>query len=541
MQREVTLFSLLKSEPSRRLPSHDAQKLGECLKRLVFSMVIRLFKSSLALVAGLALVSCVSLTGARKAVTVTPSPTPWPTLAPVRPAGPTAAVLEVSASRGPQLVERYRVDLQPDVVAVYPLEGWIDQPVRVEVIVLTGDVDPAITIRNVAGDRLAHADMAGPGEPEVIGQFLFPGDGYYELELSSDSDSGQVGVSIYHLDPAGLEAGGVFASIDEQLRGTIEYPTSFHTFRLPVERGRRFDLSAVALTEGLDLLFELYGPDGILLEARDDNVGADPYLWNFMPSRSGIYTIVLSNYDEHVGDYVLRVNPSESGGEASIGRRTELELSALPRRSVWLTLGGMALDGCRIEARPLDAGVDVTVSVYDPYGNRLAGVDLNDPDEPEQLTLVQFPFDGLYQIEFMTVGEGGTIEYYIRPERQADIKMGGRATPGSVPYEGEFVGPGTALAYVFDGQAGDLIGIDAHATGDSDLDLAFDLYSPDGYLLIRRDDVVGKNPVIDHFELPQTGRYTLVLWNYEGSTGPFTLFISRPEAPSTAPSGGGNN
>jgi hypothetical protein len=489
---------------------------------------------SLALVAGLILAGCRARGGTQIPVTPTSLPTAWPTLAPVYTAAPAAAGMVV-AETGPQLVEKFRVEVRDDAMEVYPLEGQIDHPVRVEAIVLAGDIDPVIVINNINGDRLAYADNGGPGQPEVIGQFLFPGDGYYELGISSASGVGEVGVSIYRLESVDLEGGGTFESIDEELVGTMAHPASYHTFRLTLERGRRIDLGATALTEGLDLLFELYGPDGALLTAKDDNVGNDPYLWNFMPSQSGVYTLVLSNFGETTGDYSLRVNPSESGGEAVLGTRTPLEVVGSPRRSTWMTLEGRALDGIRVEARPISPGVDISMTITDPYGNQLASVNQFGADEPEQMTLVQFPFDGEYQIEFLSLGEGGEIDYFIRTIRQPDIEMGGRVVPGNIGHEGEIVGPGTAVVYEFDSLAGDLVGIDAHGTGGTGLDLVFDLYDEEGHLVISRDDDVGKDPVLDRIELTTTGRYALVVWNYGGTTGPFDIFITSPEAPEKPP------
>ncbi|MBN1310292.1 MAG: hypothetical protein JXB30_02655 [Anaerolineae bacterium] len=422
------------------------------------------------------------------------------------------------------------------MLSIFPLGGDVEHPVRVEVIVLSGEVDPVIYINNVAGDQLAYANRGGENEPEIIGQFQFPSTGYYELGIGAASGQGEVGVSIYRLDPALLEGGGEFTSINEEISGTMSQPASFHTFRLPVERGQRFDISAVALTEGLDLLFELYGPDGELLEARDDNIDKDPYLWNFMPNQSGSHTVVLSNFDEHLGDYVLGVSPSNAGGEAVVGTRTQIELSAEPRRSVWLTLAGSAPDGVLVDARPVSSGMDLTIAVYDQYGNRLVLADLGGNDDREVLSFVQFPFDGVYQVEFLTKSAGGQMEYYIRPIRQVDIELGGQIVPGRGVEKGELTGAGMALAYLFDAQAGDLIGVDAHTTGGFSLDLGFDLYSPDGYLLVTKDDDVGKDPILDRIELPQSGRYALVLWNYGGTTGPFELFVTKPDVPATPPS-----
>jgi hypothetical protein len=463
------------------------------------------------------------------------TPTPWPTLEPVLSPQPTP-MPDATTEAGPRLLDQFRVDVQEDAVSVFQIEGQIDQPVRIEAIVLSGNIDPYITMSNSVGDRLAYADSGQVGEPEVIGQFQFPGDGFYELGVAAPAGSGEVGISIYALDPANLEGGGVFGSMNEELRGTMDHPSTYHTFRLPVERGIRFNLSAQALTEGLDLVLELYSPDGVLLAARDDNVGVDPYLWNFMPSQSGLYTIVLSNYDEGVGDYLLTVSQADEDTPAAMGTRTELTLSANPRSSSWLTFDSRALDAVRVEARPISPGMDLSIALYDSYGNRLAAADQFGLGEPEQLTTVQVPYDGQYYVEFLTLGEGGQIEYYIRAIRQSEIELGGkRISPSRFAHEGEIVGPGTSYTYLFDAEAGDLIGADAHGTDSSGLDLGFDLYAPDGTRLISLDDVVGVDPVIDRIELPQTGQYALVLWNFGDTTGLYDLYVTNPEAPATPP------
>lgn len=493
------------------------------------------------LIAGLCLTGCGSTASTGETSVATPTATPWPTLRaadtprPVTSQPTVESRLSETPQSGPELLDQYRVDVHVDSVSVYPLSGDPDHPVRIEVIVLSGDLDPVVEVSNSNGDRLAHSDTGGRGEPEVIGQFIFPTAGYYELGIASAEGEGEVGVSVYELGQAGLEGGGTFSSMDEELSATILHPATYHTFRLPVRRGERFDLVAESLTEDLDLLFELYDPDGVLVAARDDNVGLDPALWNYMPDHDGPYTVVVSNYGETTGDYVLRVSPSTGVGSVNLGMRTELELTGVPRRSSWLTLEGQALDAVYVEARPVDPGVDVSIVFYDGNGNQLTGVDLAGSGEEEALTLVQFPFDGEYQIEFATMAESGKIEYYVRLTRQVDLEYGGLVVAGGFGKEGEIEGPGTVYSYVFDASAGDLIGVDAHATGIRGLDLGFDLYAPDGTRLLRQDDDVGVNPVIDRYELPEAGRYAVTVWNYGDTVGEFDVFITKPDAPATPP------
>ncbi|HLV45079.1 MAG TPA: hypothetical protein VKY39_08980 [Aggregatilineales bacterium] len=508
----------------------------------------------LALAAGLLLAGCGNRPAdAADSGTPAASSTPWPTLAAVVPAsavtpGPAGTPDEAASETpeatgtlppqsGPELIDQFRTQVRPGLLSVFPLEGDVEHPVRIEVIVLSGDLNPLVVINNMAGDRLAVSNSGGQNEPEVIGQFLFPADGFYELGVSAGEGEGEVGVSIYRLDPAELEGGGTLESIDASIRGVVAHPSTYHTIRLQVERGQRFDLGAEALTAGLDLLFELYGPDGALLAARDDNVDQDPWLWNFMPNVSGEYTIVLSNYGETTGEYRLQVSPSEGGEPATLGARTEVAVQGAPRRSTWLTFDGTALDAIYVEAQPIDEGVDVQVAVYDAYGNELISVNDAGTGAGETIALMQFPFDGHYQIEFSTLGESGVVEYYIRYYRFTELEddTGGMVVAGGFGKSGELADPNMAVTYLFDANQGDLVGVDAHATGSSGLDLGFDLYGPDGTRLARRDDVVGKNPVIDGIELPLSGRYALTLWNYGGSTGTYDVFVTNPGVPATPP------
>lgn len=472
----------------------------------------------------------------------TPSPSPWPTLVAL---GPTQALPETAASPeatlnpipspvgitapdAPERIEHFRVSVEPGLTAVFPLRGYVAIPVRIEVIVLSGAPDPTIDLRNDQGDQLLFSDNAGPSEPEVIGQFQFPVDGYYELGLSSASLTGELGVSVFYL-PAESGFAEAFQQIPQEVRGAITQPASYHSYRLMLERGRRVDIVAEAFAERLDLVFRLYSPRGVELAARDDNDGKNPALWNFMPGESGWYTLVLSNFDDNVGEYVLRLTEAQGGAAAQLGVRSAITLESTPRRSSWLTFEGRALDAVRIETRPLSPGVDVAIQLYDPYGHRLVDADSFGPDQPEQVTLVQLPVSGIFQVEFTTLGEAGEIEYFIRPESGADLDQGGLISAGGPGQTGEFVGPASLISWVFDVEAGALIGLDAHATESTGLDLGFTLLSPDGDILIERDDSVGLDPVIDRYEVPLTGRYVLMLWNKGRSTGPYDVFVTRPE------------
>jgi hypothetical protein len=414
---------------------------------------------------------------------------------------------------------------------VFPLAGAGTYPVRIEAIVLSGEVDPELTVYNSSGDILAHSNHGSLRAPEVIGHLQFPIDGYYELSVQSVTGDGEIGVAVYRLDPKNLAGGGTFTSSSQQLTGTMRQPQSYHTYTLPLERGKRVDIVATALTPGLHLSIELYGPSASLLEDPGNIYsGANPSIWHFMPAMTGDYKLILSNEDEHTGDYTIDVRPSSGGEQAELSRRATLDFTEQPANSIWLSLTGEALDGVAIRAETQDRSMDIAVAVYDPFGNQLMMADIGGGGQTEEITFVQFPINGLYQIRFASSGPG-QASYVIRPVRQVDIMLGGRIYPGGRSEKGDIMGPNMFIAYEFDGEAGTSIGVDAHATGGTGLDLGFDLYNPDGSLLISRDDTVGKDPVLDRIELSQSGRYVLALWNFSDTTGPFEVFVTTPESP----------
>jgi hypothetical protein len=429
-----------------------------------------------------------------------------------------------------QLMDEFETEVRADASAVFPLEGRVDVPLRIEVDVLEGNVDPVIVLSRPGGKVLATNNSAGPGQSETLGQFQFPADGYYELEIQSAAESGVVGVRIYRTSEEVAVGGGDLTWPKDTLQGTMDRPASYHTFRLRAERGQRFDLWAAALSEGLDLVMELYDPDGELVAARDDNIGKDPYLWNFMPTQSGVYTIVLSNYDENVGDYEVGVAPSQEGGPAVVGEHATVVVSGRPRRSTWLTLEGVALDGIRVDARPLDYGIDITLDLYDTRGNHLLSVNSTESNEAEIITAAQFPFDGTYQLEFGTINEGGRIDYLITPLDKWQIGHGGPVNPArrSLRY-GTILGPGTLHVFTWDGQAGDQISAEARPTAGA-LDLAFEIYDADGNVIASHDDDVGKNPVAE-IKLPESGGYVLALRNFGSTLGQYQLDIALMEPP----------
>ncbi len=450
---------------------------------------------------------------------------------------PTGAVLPPplppNTGEGIVLLERYRAEIIPDAVSIYPLEGRLDRPLSIEVMVLSGDIDPVLEIYTPEGHQLVIANSSGVGEPEKLGAIEFPADGYYELGISSEGGSGEVGVSVYGLEGQALEGGGSFDSFPGEMAGKMADVGTVHMFRIPAERGERFDAWAQAVGDELDLFFDLYDPDGHLVAARDDNVGLDPYLWNFMADQSGVYSLALKNYGSTFGDYVLRVDQSPGGELVLFDEPTSFELQATPRRSAWFTFDYQASEPISITARPQNPDLDFEIALYDQNGNQLLNVNNSSPGQPETLTFVQLPYDGSYQVEFIPLETEGLVEFTLSHalddvgETVEPVEVGGSPLPCHI------YGPGTLLSYTFGTGADDTINMGVRFSAGAPIDLNFDLYDPDGYLMFSSRGVNGAGILVQDYSLPAAGSYVLVFWNQGQQAGDFEVDLSYSGGPST--------
>lgn len=436
--------------------------------------------------------------------------TALPTIAPVDAGALTAQASEAS-QQGLVLLKSFRGDVQPEAEAIFGLTGEAGEAVRIEVQVRLGEPDLALHLSTPSGEILANVDVGGPGESEVIGEFRLPAEGYYELAVQSLENTGQVDVLIYEISGEVLSGGGALPGLGQPVTGSMDRPATFHTYKLRTERGQRFDLRATALSGDLDLVFELYDPQGEPVVKRDDSLDKDPYLFNYMPQLSGDYTVVLTNFEGTTGTYQIIAEASQGGSPLDFGRRQVISLPTEPHHGAWVPFISTAGEGLSINADPLNPNTDLTLAVHDVFGNRLAFADNGGPGAGESLR-VQVPYDGPYQLEFGTLSEGGEVRYDAYERSSFDFDTSGPLIEFPTLRDVTILlqQGGETHAYWFDGEQGQRITIDATARSGT-LDLAFDLLDEAGNVLSAHDDDRNTDPVLENYPLPYTGRYYLVL------------------------------
>ena len=176
---------------------------------------------------------------------------PDPTTRPVSTSVPTTLLPTIAAEldsanngaaqAGAVLLESFRGDVQPQQEAIFGITGQAGDPVRIEAQVRFGQPDIVLHLTSPTGEAFASVNVNGPGETEIIGEFRFPTDSFYELAVESLEGEGQIDILVYRLPGEELSGGGTLAGFDQPVNGSIEQPGTFHTYTVQIERGQRFD------------------------------------------------------------------------------------------------------------------------------------------------------------------------------------------------------------------------------------------------------------------------------------------------------------
>ncbi len=361
----------------------------------------------------------------------------------------------------------------------------------------------------------------------------FQGAGIYALSLSLTESSaralggvlryGQEAVStLYPDDP---EDTWVFAArVGDRVRVTVQALDSFLMPRLEL-RSATDEVLAAALSEPLPLPTARIGGDG---------------LNDFVIPSDGAYALTV------------RGMPTDSGAPSSGSYRILLDFTPRPVAEIEQLRYGSAANGVLADDRPQEtylfngqqgdqitaravresgASLSLRLQVRAADGRLLAEADSDDGDsvllsdfrlpqtDEYRLVVTRFrePFGqtvGRYTVQLEGVSEARPIRDNIRYGQQALGRLND-ATPID--------------RLAFEGRAGDVIGITTRATS-GDLDIALSLEREDGTILARNDDSDGINAVISGVQLPEDGRYILVVRRIGtrtvGSAGNYELFVN---------------
>ena len=275
----------------------------------------------------------------------------------------------------------------------------------------------------------------------------------------------------------------------------------------------------------VDAGFELYNPDGTLLDARSGE-NREEISNGLELTQDGTYTIIVSDYqDDEIGDYILdlqRINNPVKAESINFGDEPIEDSIATIGEENFYNFEAVAGDILRLKLFPTKSSeVDPGFLLYNPDDTQL---DSRSGENREAISNgLKLTQDGTYTI-IVNDFENNEIGDYIldlqrinNPVNASSINFGkGRENSIDVMGDEDF--------YTFEAVAGDLIRLST--TRLSDVDPGFELYNPDGTLL---DDLImnsetDNSVVLNRLELTQDGTYTIIVSDFEDNeTGDYAI------------------
>jgi hypothetical protein len=170
--------------------------------------------------------------------------------------------------------------------------------------------------------------------------------------------------------------------------------------------------------------------------------------------------------------------------------------------------------------------LDTYLDLYDEDGQLLDSDDDGGDGTDSLIMLYPIPAAGTYQIQVSAFSGDG--DYSLSLTIVADIPEGG----GPIAYGDVFTATlvsGAAHEWTFDGQQGDQVTI-AMLDLAGDIDPYLELYGPDDQYLADDDDGGWSlDSLIDFYELPEAGTYTIICSGLGDSTGLYQLSLGLGE------------
>ncbi|MBN1813797.1 MAG: PPC domain-containing protein [Anaerolineae bacterium] len=310
----------------------------------------------------------------------------------------------------------------------------------------------------------------------------------------------------------------------ETVRGTLPlFGTDVWTFDAGAGQYVTIGMSA-ADPSALDTYLELYDAGGVLV-AEDDDSGGDTnsLIVEFSVVVTGTFTIRALTYSGS-GDYVLNVDIVEPSGGGTLWYTTTVEgvLPASWSRYEW-TFEGEEGQVINFAMNATDDVLDCYLELYGPDDVFLTDDDDSGVEYDALIEYYTLPSDGTYSVVTRGGEFGATGAYTLA------LELTEMAVQGALAY-GDIVSatlePDTRHHWLFDGEAGDVVGISMSG----ELDTYLELFAPDGVRVAVDDDGgSGSDAAIIAFELPLSGTYRIIARGHDDKdVGKYELTLVRP-------------
>lgn len=393
-------------------------------------------------------------------------------------------------------------------------------------------LDLTLTLLGPDRQTVAYVENGYAGVTESATDVLLTQPGVYLVEVSDFfRDSGRYTLSLVLSDQPQYSGGGPI-DFGQALQG--ELPAGGQHYWVFTGAARqRVSIVVDPGAPSFDAILELYGPGGRQLVALDEGFSGDPeVISGFELPTAGEYAVLVRSFSAGGGAYTVSLDEGDQpianfydAGDLMYG---EVRRESLQRQEAhaWF-LAAKAGDHILIRITPLSAHLDPDVWLLDGNVERIAAVDSFAAGEPETIELT-IQADGQYIVLVRDFnGESGDYEIALGAAPAATPE-----TAGSLSYGDTIIGmvkPGTATAWTFNAQAGDVINVIIQAA-DSSSDIVLALRGPDGLTALEVDEnSAGGGESIASFVVPVSGPWQIVLRDFFGDEANYRLSLERAQ------------
>ena len=430
--------------------------------------------------------------------------------------------------------------------AVYHFEAQFEDWIVVDLSAgsIGSSLDPMMALLD---DNFQTLTFAEPMEGGTQFAYSIPSTGrYYLLVLSSDEGYGSAEDYFFDITltlgtpPGTVQEEAVLLPLDETVRGAITAESevlveafddvlfaAVYYFEAQFEDWIVVDLSAGSIGSPLYPTMVLLDDNAQTLTYAEPDMEGDLQLAYSIPSAGRYYLLILSG-DQGYGsaeDYFFDVTltlgtpPEPGGGPIDIGETVEGNLQATIHDEWTFT----AEAGETVTISMTSSVFDTYLELYDPASVSIAYDDDSGGDLNSLIRNLRLSSAGTYTIRARSYSGRSSGPYTLSLTAGApDTGAGGSISPGET-VEGDLQ-RGDQDEWTFEARSGQVVTI---VMWSDEIDPYLILLDPNGIELTRDDDGAGyPNAMINAFELPDTGTYTIIARSFGDSrAGAYTLVL----------------
>jgi hypothetical protein len=423
-------------------------------------------------------------------------------------------------------------NLSPDINDIWTFDSGSSHYATIRLAPDNNSLDLAFTIIAPSGQTIAYVDEGYAGATEIAADVRLIEPGTYVIEVSEFfRESGRYRLSLI-LTPEPLYSGGGRIDFGQNIRGQLPRSQQ-HVWTFAGDAGQLVSIVVTPVEETLDLILDLYGPDGTRLVALDEGFSGDPeVISGFQLPVTGEYSVLIRSFANESGAYTLSLDEGRDStanfydaGDIAYGEIHEETLRANEVHA-WF-FSGTASDEVIVELISLDETLDLELWLLTDAVERLAARDKYGMGEAESIEL-SLPVTGDYIILVQDFyGQPGRYELRLRAKSVRSPDHGGTLGFGQ-PVRSSLA-PAQTVVWFFEVKAGDLLDITLTPANERS-DLAFVLQNPAGQTVIEVDEALGgSSEQLRRFAIDRDGRWRIVVREFFDEAATYELLVSLVE------------